>query len=265
MHFMAGRLYGAAFLAGALSLSSNLIAQTPASRVIGRITDFQSGEPIGGASVVLGSAVYATDRKGTFVSAPLPPGVYRLRVEMIGYLTRADSIEVQPERTHDVEVRLTRQPVELPPLVVSTRSRWLEVNGVYDRRYSGYNVKLITAADIEKRQRTSLTDALIDIQGSKIVTSRRGRKVFRLNREVSDAGQPALMSRGRLPGCEPALFIDGRRYQDRLTGSPEGLTIDDWDVITTLAVEAIEVYTHGTPVEYSHPCGVVLIWTRRGG
>jgi hypothetical protein len=73
------------------------------------------------------------------------------------------------------------------------------------------------------------------------------------------------MNRGRLPGCEPALFIDGRRYQDRLTASPEGLTIDDWDVITTLAVEAIEVYTHNSPPEYSHPCGAVLIWTRRGG
>ena len=61
------------------------------------------------------------------------------------------------------------------------------------------------------------------------------------------------------------MFIDGTRYRDRLTPEMWG-TIDQWDVIAPLAIEAIEIYRGGgAPMMYNDNCGTILIWTKRGG
>jgi hypothetical protein len=90
------------------------------------------------------------------------------------------------------------------------------------------------------------------------------RYMVRMNHTATDA-VPAFEQRRVLPGCEPALFIDGARYKDRApVGPAEQEYIDDWNILAPLTIEAVEIYTGAAaPIEFQHPCGVILIWTRR--
>jgi hypothetical protein len=56
----------------------------------------------------------------------VPEGRFEVAVEMLGDKSRADSITIQEGRTHDLEVRLSTKPIELPPVAVTVRSGWLE-------------------------------------------------------------------------------------------------------------------------------------------
>jgi len=238
--------------------------QSGPARVIGRVVDHRSGEGLVGATVRIGSAVHATDRRGFFAASLSGEGVQVFSVEMLGYATRTDSIHVEPGRTYDLDIRLSTQPVKLPPVIATARSNWLELNRFYERKTSGLSPHIITAADMEKRNPTNLTDVLRNVPGMKLVLPGDGRRVMRMNRTSGDADGPVLMRRGTLQGCEPAVFVDGRRYQDLLMPDAVGRTIKDSDFLAPLTIEAIEVYTKTTPQQYSHPCGTVLIWTRRG-
>jgi len=41
--------------------------------------------------------------------------------------------------------------------------------------------------------------------------------------------------------------------------------VDDYDAVPVTAIEAMEIYVGAnTPLQYRSPCGVILVWTRRG-
>jgi hypothetical protein len=43
------------------------------------------------------------------------------------------------------------------------------------------------------------------------------------------------------------------------------ITIDTWDIIPLIAIEATEIYRGGgAPMMYNDNCGTILIWTKRG-
>ncbi len=65
-----------------------------------------------------------------------------------------------------------------------------------------------------------------------------------------------------MPGCEPAVYVDGLVYYDQL-GS---VRITDFNFLSPEVIEGIEVFTGlAAPARFdSDGCGVVLIWTRGG-
>ena len=246
-----------------LTCAATVAAQTPSTRLIGRVVDHGKGDGISGAAVKLSNgATVVTDKRGWFTFPLVPVGRIAVAVEMIGYQARADSITIEQGRTHDMETRLSTKPVELPPLAVTVRSRWLEENGFYERKMtSGLSPRIITSADLERRGRSTMTEVFSEIPGLRVVTLGRGessvRRVLRFMNEDSRSRYTTI------PGCEPALWIDGMRYRDRLTGM---LAIDTWDIIAPIAIEAIEIYRGGgAPMMYNDNCGTILIWTKRGG
>ncbi len=115
-----------ALLAG---FSATVNAQSDATRLVGRVLEPNGRDPLAGVAVRLGDRRVSTDRRGYFLIAPVEPGRHELRFELIGYAARTDSVTIGSGETTDVQVRLTTRPVELPPLVVMVRSRWLELNG----------------------------------------------------------------------------------------------------------------------------------------
>jgi hypothetical protein len=77
-------------------------------------------------------------------------------------------------------------------------------------------------------------------------------------------------------GCEPNLYVDGHIQRTStspmvsdgqyLRFAPKLNKVDDFDVVPITVVEAIEVYVGAiTPMQYRSSCGVILVWTRRGG
>jgi hypothetical protein len=249
------------FTAAVAVLPLTSVAQELPGRVFGRVLGPDGKEPIPGVTVRLGELNALSDRRGQFSIANAPAGRRSIQFEMLGYQTRVDTVEVLEAKTIDLVVRLSTKPIELPPVSVTVRARWLEENGFYDRISSGLKPAIITAADIERKHKTQLADVFNEVSGAKVFHSAKGRLV----RFMHSAGDPdgPVMGGRRIAGCEPALYIDGRRYQDRLM-SPNGVTIDDWNMISVLIVEAIEVYKgSAAPLQYTDNCGVVLIWTKR--
>jgi hypothetical protein len=258
-------------LAGLLPLTcaATLAAQTPTSQLIGRVVDHDNREGLAGATVRLANGSAAvTDKRGWFLLTNVLEGRLGVAVELLGYQVRQDTITIQPGNTHDIEIRLSKKPIQLPPLAVTVRSRWLEENGFYARRMSGLSTRVITAADLERRNRTTLTDVFHEVPSIRVVTVGSGsstvKRVVRFMSSAGDPTAPALGNRSQIPGCEPALFIDGVRYRDRLTPEATGV-IDSWDMISPLIIEAIEIYKGGAaPMNFNDNCGTVLIWTKRG-
>ena len=248
-------------------------AQQPVTRLVGRVVDNRTNEAVAGATVRLGAMTATTDVRGWF--ALEAPAVERaeLRIASIGYAARTDSVGLELNRTNEVIVRLTAQPIELPAISVTVRSAWLERNGVYERmHHSGLSGHWITRADIEKRNPTFLTDLLRDVPGAKMHRHPEGqfglagRQIVRFSRMEGSglraSGLPKVME---LPGCQPLLYLDGRRHYDRVERGYQ--IIDDFNVVNPVALEAVEIYVGGNaPIEFrNESCGVILLWTRRGG
>lgn len=250
-----------------LLLASQLHAQaaTSASKVVGRVTDQDNGRPINGAAVLVeGEGRAVTDANGWFVLEAVAAGAREIRVEMIGYASRTDTVRLNAGRTHELAITLAREPISLKPVEVSVRSAWLEARGFYEREQSGTGTH-ITREDIERRRPRQMTDLLRDVPGVRIHHIEVGRLHVRLSR--GNAGQTLAFdprAGNVLSGCEPDLYIDGQLFRERITSDPQQNRLDNWDVIDPTLIEGIEVYGgQQAPLQYKSPCGVVLVWTRR--
>jgi hypothetical protein len=243
------------------------------TRVVGRVTTVETNSPIAGVAVTLGTVSVTSDSRGLFVITPAPTGTHAIRFEVLGYQVRHDTVTLTEGETSEIAVRLSRDPIPLPPIQVSVRSRWLDSNGYYERRtQSGLSGRFIDRAEIERRNPTFVTDLFHDVSGARVEHG-LSRRVIRFNREASGG----LVQRDRphdifelwlvrLRGCQPTLYIDGREHRDRIIRG-WGPYVDDFNLLSPTVIDAIEIYVGAaTPTEFrnSDGCGVILIWTRKG-
>jgi hypothetical protein len=231
----------------------------------GRVIDHTGGEPIAGATVVLqdergrASARTITDTAGVFGFAVERPGPVRLQVDRIGFRrTVTPVLDLHGYTTTVVEVRMDVAAVPLAPLEVVTRSR----PGVsptlagFDRRRRAGTGSFLTREEIAERKVSRVSDLLASVPGVSI----QRRAVF--------------MARGQT--CPAQIFVDGF-HLNRSTGplpGRRGRTTTDLfpidEVVRPEALEGIEIYQglSRMPAEFLTPgsaCGVVAVWTRRGG
>jgi hypothetical protein len=265
--------------------ASPLRAQVQSTRLFGLVVDHSNGKPVEGAAIRLeGTDIRVTsDERGRFEIASLGQGLHRLHIERLGYETRV--IELTPERGGDLEaeIRMSTKPVELPAVSVVARSAWLAQAGYYDRRDTGgHSGVFIDRAELERRQAESLTDVLEDLTSVNVIYMGPGKRTVRFNRYTSMSSSSRTRSaidRSANPldqrGCEPDLYIDGHRYRNAsapirtdigATVWGEALNkVDDFNAVPIVAVEALEIFVGSrTPSQYNSPCGVILVWTRRG-
>jgi len=222
------------------------------SEIIGQVTDRESGEPLVAATVSFPGTdlVRLTDAEGRFNFERVPPGIRTLRVEQLGYGTREDSLFIPAGETVDLRVRLGVQPIELEGITVmaEARDRFLEIGGFYKRRDWGLGNQW-TQEQMEERNTLFLSDLVRTIPGLQLEPQPFGWKIFSRRR----VGLPRDPSANMPARCELAIYVDGMRMQDF-----------DLDSLDPMNVQAFEVY-HGiseTPIEYSHHCGVILVWLR---
>ncbi len=235
------------------------------ARVVGRVTDHATKRPVTGAIVSIAGVQgrVLTDDRGGFTIDRIPAGARVLTVEMLGYASRSQAISLRGGAVHDVDVVLARQAIELEPIDVSVRSGFLQASGFYEReRSSGGD--FFTRDDIERRRASELTDILRSVPGARIHLLETGQRHVRFNRSVGET-LAFDISTEVLPGCEPDLYIDGAVFRQRMPQNPSEHRLDNFDVLGVAEIEGIEVYTGPeAPLRYQSPCGVILIWTRRG-
>ncbi len=105
--------------------ASGVEAQRAPVAVVGHLYDLDDGQPIEGAVVSLAgvSARGVTDPHGAFRLADVAPGAYTLQVRHIAYGTHEHEVEVPEGLDMNLELRLSRQALELEPLNVEVARR----------------------------------------------------------------------------------------------------------------------------------------------
>lgn len=235
-------------------------------RVVGRVIENETGEPIAGVDVTVRGphgaylAHRITDKRGMFEYFAKRGSGIRFAAERIGY--KPNTTPVLLFDRHDffrVELRLDRNAVLLAPLEVVARSGKREsavLANFRDRLVHGHG-HYFTRDDIEKRHPNRVTDMLAELPGVHLQSSGRG-----LHRVVR-------MARTEATDCPTQIWVDGFLInpQGVLGHGVNDYTIDD--VVQPKDVEGIEVYSglSTVPPEFLNrwaQCGVVAIWTRHG-
>jgi hypothetical protein len=136
MKHTTGSAVGLPLLAAAMLASSPAAAQV--STVSGRVLDAVVSQPVANAVVTLESRVatllpdlsgrvtavlsVVTGASGAYRFSDLPPGLYVVRVERIGYRPATVAVDIGRPADASVSVALELEPVSLEPLAASQRS-----------------------------------------------------------------------------------------------------------------------------------------------
>ncbi|MDX1576947.1 MAG: carboxypeptidase-like regulatory domain-containing protein [Gemmatimonadota bacterium] len=242
----------------------------PGGRIVGRALDVANHRPVSSATVTLLSAegeegpweTRVTDGQGRFVLDGVYPGSYAVRIDHLGYESVAELVTVPSRRTVEIEARLSADPIEVEPIVVTAlRNRHLENKGFYDRMDWGERLGIghfVERKDIERRQPLRIGHMLLDAPG---IRCRSGRM---------DAHRGCTLVSARSTYCPAlAVYIDGVQMikPDRILANLPTGTIDE--MVLPDEVEAFEIYQSAAqvPAEFAGMnarCGAIAIWTRRG-
>jgi hypothetical protein len=232
--------------------------------VHGRVLEDEPTVAIPAAEVVLTDAdgrllqSAVTDSLGHFRFDPVDIPAVRLEVSRLGFRpTTTHVLHFDAYRHFEVEVRLARDAVLLAPLEVVARSADLSpvLEGFEHRRNAAASGWFFTRDDIDRIRPALVTDLVARVPGVRLESSGRGTR-----RTVSMTRSTAM---GGVGGCPVQVFVDG------LNINRGGVAVID-EAVSPQSVEGIEVYRglSSVPAPFLNPdahCGVVVVWTRRGG
>ena len=253
--------------ASCLASASLLGQSTGTVEIRGRVLDARTSEPVPGATVlVLDSygdplARRVTGDLGDFEAEVRRRAGVRLQAGRIGYRTvQTPFLDFGGHHYFVVDVRLDVEAVLLAPLEVVARASRLERSHLFEgldhRRQLGFG-SFFTRADIETIRPQRVTDLLQRIPGVHLSGSGAGhRRIVTMTRTPVGRGGGV---------CPVQIFMDGMLVTRAGAGD---VSVDE--LVTPEVLEGIEVYKGlaSVPAEFrnsnSH-CGVVALWTRRGG
>jgi hypothetical protein len=224
-------------------------------RIFGQVTEEGTGRGLSDVEVTLvsgGAGRTVTNSDGRFGLAGLEPGTVEVRLFRLGYEVRTTTLTVRPGRTVEIYATLSAQAIELEAIEVVIGSPYLERTGFY-LRARGSAGSLFTRRDFDRFNPIAVSDIFARAPGVSVLRGRRGAELV-TRRDLDRTSGTA---------CRLMPYLDGIR-------------MTDWDLdnIRPDDLEAIEIYTGpDTPVEFAnrydangdYQCGVVLIWTTRGG
>lgn len=234
------------------------------------VLDARNEEPVEGATVVF-LALWG-DRLGTRESDEFGRVTFQVRRQVGGIRIRAgrQGYELLNTPTLDLSghdyfvlaVRLDVDAIPLAPLEVVARGRryFVERSPVlegFDHRQRLGMGTYFTREDIERIEPLHVTDLLRRVPGVSLVGGGLpSQQVLSMNR--------AQFGRGG-GSCPVQVFVDGMLVTRARAGP---IAVDE--LVTPQAVEGLEVYKglSTVPAEFLNEnahCGVVAIWTRRGG
>ena len=227
-------------------------------KLVGRVLDRSTGEPVATASVGVTGTTRRTqsDENGYFVLEDVLPGDQLVEIERLGFEPVAELVSIVADRTVDLNVQMSADPIELEPLVVTAlRDRRLEIRGFYDRRIWSERTGLGTflgAEDIERRSPAAVTNLLREFPGLDVVC--RGSR-------------ECVVQSARASGCSTInIYINGSLTLGENRASPAArLSIDE--LVRPSEIAGMEVYAGAgsVPAEFSGTtgrCGAIAIWTK---
>jgi len=217
-----------------LALTVTVYAGTT-GKIAGKVIDRDTKEPLIGANVIItGKGIgAATDLDGEFFILNVPPGLYTVKISMIGYETQIfEKIRVQVDLTTKLNVSLVSSAIEL-----------------------GTEVLVVAKREIQK----DLTSSERSFQSDKIaeLPARDLNSILSLQAGVTkDDGGNIHIRGGR--SSEVSYMVDGVQVVNPLDRG-SGISIDDQ------SIEELKAITGTFNAEYGQALsGVVNIVTKKG-
>lgn len=235
-------------------LSSEVRVASGLSTITGGVTLDSSSDPLSGAIITLhrlrnpdadGLSTQSDDH-GRFRFQGVPSGEYLVKTHHIGYRDRVDTISVGHRDLLALEVPVTTEAVELPPLEVEVQSAWLAQTGFYWRKERGLG-KFLTPKDVDQRSATNFGELVRMVPGVRVMRRCDGSfpcdRVLRM-RQTNDYRR-----------CQVKYFMDGRPMHGQV--NPKDISAHD--------IAAVEVYRNisETPAQYYGRCGSIVMWSKR--
>lgn len=218
------------FILLALVLFLPLTAVSQTGKIVGTVTDRNTGEPLISANVVIEGTTLgaATNLDGYFVILNVPPGTYSVRGSMIGYTPlTVTNVRVLISQTTEVDLPLSETVFQTEEVVV------VASRPIVERDVSGSRSNI--SSDEIKSLPVSQVSSVVGLQ----------------------AGVQGMSVRGG-SSDQTAFIVNGLTMRDERDNSP-------YTGISLLAVQDLQIQAGGFNAEYGDVrSGVVTVSTREG-
>lgn len=213
-------------------------------RVVGKLVDAETGDPLIGANVLLeGTTLGASsDLDGTFVVMNVPPAAYTVVVMYVGYReTRVENVKVAPGQSVKLDLSVKPEVIESAAVVVeATLMKDTEASLLKKRQRASAVSDAISAEQISRAGSGNAADAMSRVTGASVVG---GKYVY--IRGLGERYSNTQLNGAELPSADP----DKKAFQ--LDLFPSGLL----DNIVT-----IKTFTPDQPGSFSG--GIVDVGTK---
>ena len=214
--------------------SLNVFAGTK-GKIAGKVVDAATGEPLMGVNIIIDgtSQGAASDIEGEYYILNVSPGVYNLKVTMIGYKARIiEKVRVQVDLTSKIDIQLQSSTIQVGQEITVVAKKEIQKDLTSsERSIQSDQISILPARDI-----TSLLSMQAGI--------------------VKDAGGNLHIRGGR--SSEISYLVDGVQMINPMDRSM-GIGIDDQ------AIEELKAITGTFNAEYGQALsGVVNIVTKKG-
>ncbi|MBZ0179730.1 MAG: TonB-dependent receptor [Melioribacteraceae bacterium] len=218
------------FLLIALPLAT--MAQT--GKVVGKVTDLETGEPLIGANVIIDNTSLgaATDENGDYIILNVPPGNYTIRGRYIGYREEVKSnINVSVNLTTEVNFGLPTEDYQTEDIIVVAERPLVNKNITN-------STSVVKSEDIEN----------LPVRGVNAIVSTQAGVV---------SGRGGLNIRGSRNDAV-AYYVDGVLVNNPVFGGAQSGVINN-------AVEEIQVQAGGYSAEFGGANGGIISTQTRTG
>ncbi|HUP02137.1 MAG TPA: TonB-dependent receptor [Gemmatimonadota bacterium] len=205
-------------------------------KVVGTVTDRDTGEPLVGAQVVVEGTNLGnvTNEDGWYFINNVAVGIQQITAQYLGYQTTAQEHRILAGQTMTVEFQLASEVIEADEAIIAVIEREPLVardNTISKTRFTFEEARNLPVESLDEV--ISLSAGIYEGQGGFII--RGGR------------------------GSEAATYVDGALVTDFGTQRAEG-------AVGVFAIEEVDVVTGGFNAEFGHAqSGVINIVTREGG
>ena len=228
-----------------LVLSGSAAFAQVTGKVIGTVTDSDTGQPLVGAQVVVEGTNLGnvTNEDGYYFINNVPVGLQGLTAQYLGYQTLTNEQRVLAGQTMTVDFQLSSEVVQAEGIVATIEREPLVArdNTISKSRFTGEEARNLPTSNINE-----------------VIELSAGIYVDEFNCGIAQGNACGFIVRGGR-ATESATFVDGVMITD--LNSQTNTTN-----VSTFAVEEVDVITGGFNAEFGNAqSGIINIVTREGG
>ena len=228
-----------------LALSGSAAFAQVTGKVIGTVTDLDTGQPLVGAQVVVEGTNLGnvTNEDGYFFINNVPVGLQQMTAQYLGYQTTTNEQRILAGQTMTLDFQLSSEVVQAEGIVATIEREPLVTrdNTISKTRFTGDDARNLPTSNI---------DEVIELSS--------GIYVDDFNCGMAQGNGCGFIVRGGR-ATESATFVDGVLITD-LNSQTNATNVSNF------AVEEVDVITGGFNAEFGHAqSGIINIVTREGG